>query len=100
MLDRKLFPIRESKIETYLVNKLKSIGGGTIKLKQGEGLPDRIVLYRGWAGFVETKRPGKDFEKLQRNRKAELERLGFNVSLCDTKEKVDEYIDNLKIYNV
>lgn len=95
-----LFPAKEKSIEDYLYNQIKAIGGWAVKMSIGGGFPDRMILYKGWCGFVETKRPGKTYRIKQRAMKKILERLGFTVSLCDTKQLVDEYIDNLKTYVV
>jgi len=92
MATNKLFPIRESKIEKYLVDRVKLAGGDTIKMNQGEGMPDRLVLYKGWAGFVELKREGLTFEKKQIYQRERLKRLGFDVRLLDSKASVDGYI--------
>lgn len=48
---------RESHVEAYLVENVKRLGGRAYKWvsPQMDGVPDRIVLYRGRVVFVEVK---------------------------------------------
>lgn len=85
--------MREKFIESYLVSKLKMIGADPIKFEVfgRRGMPDRIVLIPGGKViFVEVKALGKKLRPLQEKRKRELEKLGFEVHVIDSKKSVDE----------
>ena len=60
--------ITESNVELYLVNKINSIGGLAMKFTSPglSGVPDRLVLYRGFAFFVELKKPHGKPRELQK----------------------------------
>lgn len=78
---------REAVVERRLVRVVEELGGATVKLIQGEGLPDRLVLLPGGrAVFVELKRPkGGAVAPLQVLRHRELDRLGFSTVVCWTE---------------
>ena len=61
-----------------------------------DGMPDRLVLLPGGkCGFVEVKAPGKKPRALQRVRHEMLKGLGFKVYVLDTKEQIEEIIDDI-----
>lgn len=69
------------------------IGADPIKFEVfgRRGMPDRIVLIPGGKViFVEVKALGKKLRPLQEKRKRELEKLGFEVHVIDSKKSVDE----------
>lgn len=76
--------VREASVERRLVRVAEELGGATVKLVQGEGLPDRLVLLPGGrVVFVELKKPkGGAVAPLQVLRRRRLDRLGFSTVVC------------------
>lgn len=87
----------ESRIENELRNWVEKIGGKAYKFSSpaNNGVPDRIVLYKGQCYFVELKRPGEDLRPLQKAVRRKFEKLGFKVYMVDSIEKVGEFIDEI-----
>ena len=91
--------MREKCIETYLRDEVEKIGGKAFKFSSpgNNGLPDRVVLLPGGiVKFVELKKPGEDLRPIQRYRKRQFEKLGFEVLVIDSKEKVGDFIEICK----
>jgi len=91
--------IREVKIEKYLKDKIEQQKGKAFKLTSpgNSGVPDRLVLLPGGLiRFVELKAPGKQLKPMQAYRKRELEKLGFVVSVVDSMQKVDDFINDIQ----
>jgi hypothetical protein len=87
--------MRENIIESYLRERVKSIGGIAYKFVSpgNSGVPDRLVLLPGGRSiFVELKAPGKQPTELQAMQHKKIRALGFSVLIIDSKEKVDEFI--------
>jgi len=87
----------ESKIEKKLRLKVKAIGGKAYKFYSpgNNGLPDRIVLYKGQCYFVETKKTKEKLRPLQEAVKRQFLKLGFDIYKVDSVEKVGEFIDEI-----
>jgi hypothetical protein len=88
--------MRESIIEVYLRDKVKTIGGIAYKFVSpgNSGVPDRLVLLPGEKClFVELKAPGKEPTLRQLYQHKKLKALGFEVVIIDSKEKVDKLIN-------
>lgn len=87
----------ESKIEKEFRLKVEAIGGKAFKFQSpsNNGVPDRIVLYKGRSYFVELKSPGKDLRPLQKAISRRFNRLGFNVYVIDSIEKVGDFINEV-----
>lgn len=87
--------MRESKIEKELRLKVLSINGKAYKFRSpgNNGVPDRIVLYKGKCYFVELKRPGETLRPTQKAIKKKFKELGFEVYVIDSIEKVGDFID-------
>ena len=89
----------EKEIEKYLRDKIKNLGGIAYKFISpgNNGVPDRLIcLPTGKAIFMELKAPGKEpkpHQNLQINR---LRNLGFDVRIIDSKQKVDEFINEIQ----
>ena len=85
---------QEKEIEIYLKNRIEALGGYCRKwVSPGHnGVPDRIILLRGKAAFVETKAPEKKARKLQAKEMEQINDQGFFAGVIDTREKVDEFI--------
>lgn len=91
--------MRESDIEKYLVNRVKTLGGEIRKL-QWPSAPDRIVfLSDGRLIFIELKAPGKaatfpanSHERKQHREHQRMRKMGQRVEVVDSFEKVDEVL--------
>lgn len=82
-------PIRESKIEGALRDRVKSLGGLAVKFNSMSlsGVPDRIILMPGGViRFVELKSPGKKPTELQSRVHGIFRALGFSVEVIDSLE--------------
>lgn len=92
--------MKESKIESYLVQQVKKIGGKAIKMVPTfeNGIPDRQVLFKGRTIFVELKRSGEKPRPLQIEFMKQLEAHGFETRVIDSREQVDSLIENLLNY--
>lgn len=99
ILDR-ILVMREKTIEQYLVKRVHKIGGEAVKFVPTffVGFPDRIVLMpKAAVYFVELKAPGKKPSPVQKQVHAQLEALGHEVFIIDSKEGVDEFINLIAI---
>ena len=83
---------REAVVERRLVRVVEELGGVAVKLIQGEGLPDRLVLLPGGrAVFVELKKPkGGAVAPLQVLRHRRLDELGFGTVVCWTRNDCEK----------
>jgi len=88
----------EKTIENYLKKRVREIGGKCIKMipTYENGIPDRQVLYKGRAIFVELKKQGEEAEPLQVVYMRELEKHGFETCVIDSKEQIDAFIKALQ----
>lgn len=87
--------MREATVERYLRERVKEEGGIALKLntKSGRGWPDRIVMLPlGRISFIEVKAPGRKATQLQQLRIDQLQALGFNAQVIDSKEAVDDFL--------
>lgn len=86
--------MREAKIELELKEKTEQLGGICLKCSSPgmNGIPDRIVLYRGRIWFVEVKAPGKRPRKLQEYIHKQIKAQGFDVRTLDSLKGVADFI--------
>lgn len=86
--------MRESKVEDYLIDQVKKAGGETRKVKWigRRDAPDRLVLMKNFACFVELKRPGKKPTERQETELGNLEAAGLRIGFIDNFTDVDELI--------
>lgn len=87
--------MREKPIEVYLRKQIAKEGGRAYKWVSpgNNGVPDRIVFVWGMIFFVETKASNvKKVDPLQVIQHRELKRLGQDVLVLNSKEKIDEWI--------
>lgn len=90
--------MREKDIEKYLTDRVRKTGGRAYKFVSpgNAGVPDRIVLFpEGRITFIELKAPGKKPTPLQMAAGRKIEGLGFSVLVIDSKEGVDQFIQEI-----
>lgn len=86
----------ESKIETYLKNQIKAIGGLCYKFKSTvNGVPDQLVIYDRSMHLVEVKRPGEKPRANQVHVHGQIEKQGVPVYTVDTEAAVDAFIKDV-----
>jgi hypothetical protein len=90
--------IRENKVETYLSDKVKEIGGLCYKWTSPgrPGVPDRIVIHEGNSYFVEIKTVDGRLSGQQLREFARLRDKGAEVFSLYGVEEVDEFIVRLQ----
>ena len=87
--------MRERDVERYLRERVKKLGGRAYKFVSpgNNGVPDRIVMLPGGQlFFVELKAPGKKTTALQDAQIDRIARLGQDIFVVDSKEKVDNIL--------
>ena len=89
-------------METYLVKKVKALGGTTRKIKfiSTNGCPDRLVCMNPGADghhvLIEVKRPkGGKLREAQGRQIAALIEMGFDTYVAHSKESVDQILSDL-----
>jgi len=90
--------VTEKQVEQYLVKKVRDLGGIAYKFTSPgrRHVPDRLVLFPGGRIlFVECKRPGAKATKGQAYELHRISNLGFEALVIDSKEKIDDLIDEL-----
>lgn len=91
--------VRETTIESYLLDLVRRLGGLCIKLSapSDAGWPDRlIVLPGGLVGVLELKRPGKTPTRLQLYRIGQLVGLGLKAGWANSFAGVDRFIASMQ----
>ena len=87
--------MRERDVERYLRERVKQLGGRAYKFVSpgNNGVPDRIVMLPGGKlFFVELKAPGKETTALEDAQIDRISKLGQDVFVVDSKEKVDNIL--------
>ena len=87
--------MRERDVERYLRERVKQLGGRAYKFVSpgNNGVPDRIVMLPGGKlFFVELKAPVKEKTALQDAQIDRISKLGQDVFVVDSKEKVDNIL--------
>ena len=95
----------ESKVEAYLVKRVKALGGEVRKVQWigRRGAPDRLVMlpltplsagkpHEGRTVFVEVKRPGGKVEAHQLREHERMRKMGQAVLVLDSIEAVDGWL--------
>lgn len=87
----------EKSIEKKLKDEIEKMGGKAFKFSSpgNNGVPDRIVLFKGKSYFVELKKPGEDLRPLQKVVRKRFKKLGFKVYVIDSYEKVGEFVNEI-----
>lgn len=86
---------KERKVEEYIIEKVKSLGGKCYKFVSpgNNGVPDRIVLLPpGQVHFVELKAPGEKPRPSQLAVHREMAAVGIRVRVLDSKAAVDDFL--------
>ncbi|MCC2248930.1 VRR-NUC domain-containing protein [Virgibacillus sp. AGTR] len=87
---------RESKIETYLKEQIKAVGGLCYKWKSTvNGVPDQIVIFDGNVHFIEVKRPGEKPRANQIIIHEKIQKQSVPVYTIDTEASVDAFIKDV-----
>ncbi len=93
--------MRESTIEQYLVDRVKTLGGEVRKVKWigRRGAPDRLVMLPNhWHHgeqtlvWVELKAPGKKPRTSQLNEHKRMRAMGQRVVVIDSSQGVEELL--------
>ena len=86
--------MRESQIESYLVERAKALGGECRKLRWigRRGAPDRLVMLNGRTIFIELKAPGEKAKPHQVREHERMRKMGQRVEIVDSCERVDEVL--------
>lgn len=83
-------PMRESSVQSHLIETAAALGGKAIKIEGEAGTPDTLVKVPGVPGFlVECKRPGEAPKRHQATRSAEWEGVGMSTYWVSTRREVD-----------
>lgn len=87
--------MRESKVETHLVKRVKGLKGECRKVKWigRRGAPDRVVMLPDVLFWVETKAPDGFLEPHQAREHKRMRAMGQIVHVAYTIEAVDSLID-------
>jgi hypothetical protein len=97
--------VRESKIEEYLVLRVKSMGGEVRKVKWigHRGAPDRLVMLPPWEPspgnqydktvWVELKATGEKPEPHQLREHKRMRKMGQRVEIVDSLAGVDALLE-------
>lgn len=86
--------VRERKVEQYLDKCVKDAGGLTRKwVSPGrDGVPDRIVIYKGQVWFVEVKTVDGVLSKNQEREHKRLDKAGAQVFTVFGEQGVDCWV--------
>lgn len=86
----------ESKIESYLKQQIKRIGGLCFKWKSTvNGVPDQVIIYDGQTYLVEVKRPGETPRANQVNVHRQIHERGVTVYTVNTNQSIDVFIQDV-----
>ena len=94
--------VRENKVETYLRDQIKLLGGDTRKwVSPGrDGVPDQIVFTYDTVFFCEVKTVDGSFEAGQEREHERLRVLGATVCTVYGQKGVDMLVEDLRMYEL
>lgn len=86
--------MRESKIESRLRRRVIDEGGMYFKFisPQNNGVPDRLIVYKGLTVFVEAKAPDEGPRPLQKVVIRRMRRNGAFVAVVDSMDKIEPFM--------
>ena len=89
--------VRENKVERYLDQRVKELGGLTRKwVSPGrDGVPDRIILLEGVVWFVEVKTTDGTLSGAQSREHCRLKESGAKIRTVYGEADVDSFIEEL-----
>ena len=92
----------ESSIERHLVAECKKRGILCYKFTSPghRGVPDRLLIHRGFVAFVELKRPGKKPTALQLETHRKIQANRVRVFVVDSKEGAEKAIATVLRCNI
>lgn len=91
--------MNEKLLERKLREGVQKLGGLALKFTSPSftGVPDRIILMpTGRIWFAEVKSTGEDLKPRQKIVIPILRKLGFDVRVIDSQEKLDSLINDLQ----
>ena len=90
--------MRESKLQSKIIDDLKLYGWEVLKMMKGNeaGWPDIFAFKNKVTVFIEVKKQGKEAENLQQYQHRRLQAQGFQVFVIDTWEQYLEIKQHLK----
>jgi len=89
--------VNENKVERHLTASVEEIGGVSRKwVSPGrDGVPDRIIIYKGRVVFVEVKTCGGRLSSVQEREHERLRAAGAEVVTVYGEEEVNDLIGGL-----
>lgn len=86
--------MRESQIETYLVQRVKALGGEVRKVKWigRNSAPDRIVMLPENSFWAELKAPGEKPTAAQYREHERMRKMGQRVEIIDCIARIGELL--------
>jgi len=87
----------EKLLEKKLTKRVSQIGGLSIKLEANitNGIPDRLILHKGKAYFVEMKTTGQKPRPIQKLMHMKLSKVGFETEVIDSTEGIEKFIQKI-----
>lgn len=85
----------ERNIEQYLLDACKKHKIFVCKNTGINGIPDRLIIKNGKCFFIELKKPGESLRELQEAVIDKMERKGAIVHVLDSKEGIDDVIQEI-----
>lgn len=94
--------MKERSIEQYFTRRIQTIGGLAMKFTSPglAGVPDRLVLIKGRAVFVELKSPTGRVTRRQALMHRRLQGLGFPVEVVRSTADADRLVQALLLEEV
>lgn len=88
---------KESSVETYLVQRVKALGGKCLKFTSPgtAGVADRLIILPYRIGFLELKRLGEEPNALQQKFIRDMRKLFQKADWTDRVEGVDRFLEEL-----
>ena len=83
--------MKESQLQSKIIERLKSHGWYVVKLIQTNvnGIPDLMAIRKGNVIFLEVKREGEELKPLQEHRIKQLNEAGVYARMVDKLEDID-----------